>query len=152
MIPVFMAGNQEEVWGPSVTSLIRSILLQESVFHTLALAPNNNIDKNDLLQMARDQGFDYLLEIILPGILEPAGDSPGWVGINLYLKSTKAGFSVWQIYGETQLIPRITQHRFLGKDDFVPAPSVGQGIVAITRTMAKILRGPSGQNISFNRR
>ncbi len=142
MIPAFMAGNQEEIWGPSVTSLIRSILLQERIFKTLALAENNNMDTKEILNRARIRGFDYTLEIVMPGILEPAGNSPGWVGFTLYLKDTKEGFSLWQIYGETQLLPRPTYHRFFQRDDFVPAPTVGQGIESITRIMAKIIRGP----------
>ncbi len=141
MIPAFMAGNQEEIWGPSVTRLIRSILLQEGIFNTLALAENNNIDTREILNMARTRGFDYILEIVMPGILEPAGNSPGWVGFTLYLKNTRKGFSLWQIYGETQLLPRPTYHRFFYRDDFVPAPTVGQGIESITRIMARIIRG-----------
>ncbi len=141
MIPAFMAGNQEEIWGASVTSLIRSILLQENLFGTLALNPDNHLDKSDMLRLAREKGYDYVLEIIMPGIIEPAGDSPGWVGLNIHIISTKKGYSLWQIYGETQLLPRPTFHGFFKKDDYVPAPTVGQGIAAITRAAASIMKG-----------
>ncbi len=140
MVPAFMAGNQEEIWGESVTSLVRSILLQENVFGTLALNPNNHQDRHDMLRIAREKGFDYLLEITLPGIIEPAGDSPGWVGLNIHIISTRKGYSIWQIYGESQLIPRPTFHGFFKKEDYVPAPTVGQGIEAITRAAANILK------------
>ncbi len=140
MIPAFMAGNQEEIWGQSVTALVRSILLQENVFGTLALNPNNHHDRHEMLRIARNKGFDYLLEITLPGIIEPAGDSSGWVGLNLHIVNTKKGYSIWQIYGETQLLPRPTFHGFFKKEDYVPAPTVGQGIEAITRAVANILK------------
>ncbi len=143
MIPAFMAGNQEEIWGQSVTSLVRSILLQENVFGTLALNPNNHLDKHDMLRIAQEKGYDYVLEIILPGIIEPAGDSSGWVGMNFYIVSTKKGYSLWQIYGETQLLPRPTFHGFFQKEDYVPAPTVGQGIEAITRAAANIMKHPT---------
>ncbi len=141
MIPAYMAGNQEEIWGNSVTSLVRSILLQEGIFGTLALNPDNHLDKKDMLRIAHEKGFDYILEIILPGIIEPAGDSSGWVGMNIYIISTKKGYSLWQIYGETQLIPRPTFHGFFQTDQYVPAPTVGQGLEAITRSAARIIRG-----------
>jgi len=140
MVPAYMAGNQEEIWGKSVTSLIHSLLLQENVFGTLALNPDNHLDKAEMLQLAREKGFDYLLEIIMPGIIEPAGDSPGWVGINFQLISTRKGYSIWHIYGETQLLPQPTFHGFFNKQDYVPAPTVGQGIESITRLTATILK------------
>jgi len=145
MIPAFMAGNQEEIWGDSVTSLVRSILLQENVFGTLALNPNNHQDRHDMLRIAREKGFDYLLEITLPGIIEPAGDSPGWVGLNMHIISTRKGYSIWQIYGESQLLPQPTFHGFFKKEDYVPAPTVGQGIEAITRTAASIIKAHSAR-------
>ena len=140
MIPAFMAGNQEEIWGQSVTSLVRSILLQENVFGTLALNPDNHLDMHDMLRIARDRGYDYILKIVLPGIIEPAGDSSGWVGMNFHIISTRKGYSIWHIYGETQLLPRPTFHGFFRKEDYVPAPTVGQGIEAITRAAADILK------------
>ncbi len=148
MIPAFMAGNQEEIWGNSVTSLVRSILLQENVFGTLALNPNNHQDRHDMLRIAREKGFDYLLEITLPGIIEPAGDSPGWVGLNLHIISTKKGYSIWQIYGESQLLPQPTFHGFFKKKEYVPAPTVGQGIEAITRTAANIIKAHPAQIVN----
>ncbi len=140
MIPAFMAGNQEEIWGQSVTSLVRSIFMQENVFGTLALNPDNNLDRQDMLRIAGERGYDYVLEIILPGIIEPAGDSSGWVGMNFHIISTRKGYSLWKIYGETQLLPRPTFHGFFKKEDYVPAPTVGQGIEAITRATADILK------------
>ncbi len=140
MVPVFMAGSQEQHWGRSVTNLIRSITLQEGVFNTLELFPTNNPDDEEILKQARDRGFDYLLEVSMPPVIEPSGDSEGWVALHVKVVDVKKGYSLWRIYGETQLIPQPTFHCLTGRRDFVPAPSVGQGIVTITRQMAMVMR------------
>ena len=140
MVPVFMAGSQEQHWGQSVTNLIRSITLQEGVFNTLELFPTNNPGDEEILKQARDRGFDYLLEVSMPPVIEPSGDSEGWVALHVKVVDVKKGYSLWRIYGETQLIPQPTVHCLTGRRDFVPAPSVGQGIVTITRQMAMVMR------------
>ncbi len=140
MIPVFMAGAQEQHWGQSVTNLIRSILLQEGLFHTLELFPTNNPGDQEISKEAKDRGFDYLVEVSMPPVIEPAGDSQGWVAIHIKIIDVNKGYSLWRIYGETQLIPQPTFHCLMGERAFVPAPSVGQGIVSITRRIAMVMR------------
>ena len=140
MIPVFMAGAQEQHWGQSVTNLVRSVVLQEGVFGTLELFPTNNPGDQEIMKQARDRGFDYLLEISMPPVIEPSGDSEGWVALHLQVISVDKGYSLWRIYGEAQLIPQPTLHCLMGQRAFVPAPSVGQGIVSITRQMAMVMR------------
>ncbi len=140
MVPVFMAGAQEHQWGSSVTGMIRSLLLQEGLFNTLALFPTNHPDDQEIRKQARDRGFDYLVEISIPPIIEPSGDSEGWVALSMKIIDVHKGYSVWRVYGEAQLIPQPTFHCLLGKKPFVQAPSVGQGIVSITRQMAQVIR------------
>jgi len=140
MTPIFMAGTQEGTWGPSVTNLVRAILLQEGLFGTLELFPANNLTEQVMLKETRDRGLDYLVQASMPAIIEPSGDSEGWVALYLKVISAKRGYSVWQIYGEAQLLPQPTVHSLFGQQTFVPAPSVGQGIVSITRTMAQVMR------------
>ncbi len=140
MIPVFMAGAQERHWGQSVTNLIRSIMLQEGIFGTLELFPTNNPADKEILKQARDRGFDYLVEVSMPPVIEPSGDSDGWVALHVKVLNVNKGYSIWRIYGETQLIPQPTCQCLFGTKAFVPAPSVGQGIVSITRQIAMVMR------------
>ncbi len=140
MVPVFMAGSQEQHWGQSVTNLIRSIALQEGIFNTLELFPTNNPCDREILKQARDRGFDYLLEVSMPPVIEPSGNSEGWVALHMKVVDVKKGYSLWRIYGETQLIPQPTFHCLMGEKAFVPAPSVGQGIVTIARQIAMVMR------------
>ena len=140
MVPVFMAGAQEHQWGSSVTGMIRSLLLQEGLFNTLALFPTNHPDDREIRKQARDRGFDYLIEVSIPPVIEPSGDSEGWVALSMKIIDVDKGYSVWRVYGEAQLIPQPTFHCLLGKKPFVQAPSVGQGIVSITRQMAHVMR------------
>ena len=140
MVPVFMAGAQEHQWGPSVTQMIRSLLLQEGLFNTLALFSSNHPSDHEILKQARDRGFDYLVKVSIPPIIEPAGDSEGWVALSLQIINVNKEYSLWRVYGEAQLIPQPTFHCLLGVKPFVQAPSVGQGIVSITRQMAQVIR------------
>ncbi len=140
MVPVFMAGSQEQHWGQSVTHLIRSIALQEGLFNTLELLPTNDPHDREIMKQARDRGFDYLLEVSMPPIIEPSGDSEGWVALHMKVVDVKKGYSLWRIYGEAQLIPQPTLHCLMGRRAFVRAPSVGQGIVTIARQMADVMR------------
>lgn len=140
MVPVYMAGAQEQQWGSSVTRMIRSLLLQEGLFNTLALFPTNHPDDQIIFKQARDRGFDYLVEVSIPPIIEPSGDSAGWVALSVKIIDVNKGYSLWRLYGEAQLIPQPTFHCLLEKKPFVQAPSVGQGIVSITRQMAQVIR------------
>ena len=140
MVPVFMQGTHEKDWSKAVSNLIHSILLQENLFHTLVLANENTTPQKDFLTLAKERGFDYILEIVMPPVLEAAGNSPGWVGMTLYLKDSARGYTLWQIYGETRLVPQPTYHKLWGRQDAALAPTSGQGIVCITRAMARIMK------------
>lgn len=144
MAPVFLADRQEELWRDSVTRLVHSILLQENAFGTIEVSKDLVPTLEKLYREAATRGFDYLLLVDFSPILVSACNTPGWLGITLKLISTtgEQTFTLWQIYGEAILSPQPTMQGLLGLAQPRLAPTVGQGISVITRSMARIMRGP----------
>ncbi len=142
MAPVFLADRQEELWRDSVTRLVHSILLQSSIFGTLEVSQDAVPTLEKLYREAENRGFDYLLLVDFSPILVSACNTPGWLGITLKLVNTRNErvYTLWQIYGEVVLSPTPTYQGLLGLAQPRLAPTVGQGISEITRSMAHIMK------------
>ncbi len=129
-----------------MTETLQDILLQHRVFLLTAIPEKREGDR-DLTSFAREIGFDYLILAKVPSLLVPAGDSPGWIGLDLKVQNVRSGVTVWHIYGETDLVPQLGNYGIFVEEPFRPAPTIAQGFTAIARAGADILlKGGNGRN------
>jgi len=138
--PISLYSPQAREWEPSITGIVQDIFSQERVFRVIVRGNEHFDSQEKLLDDAGIQGFDYVLLGSIPPVIFPAGNTSGWVGVDIKLVSTENHAALWHIYGQASLIPAPTLWSILGDAAYARAPSVSEGVSAILHKMAVIIK------------
>ncbi len=135
----------------ALTQSLQDIFLQHRVFLVTALPSEKNMDGDNLMNFASQNGFDYVIHATVPTMIIPAGNTPGWAGLDLNIQSVRSGVTVWHIYGEVNLVPEPGAYGIFRDIPPRPAPTATQGFTAICRAAAEIILGrTSGITVQQN--
>ena len=141
LVPVQMANSRENRWEAALTGIAHSVLLQERLFAVVECYEKDSVPLSTILKEAEERGFDYIITCTVPNILVPSGNSAGWVGLSLKIRGAKPGsYTIWNLYGGSDLTPEPTRHDLLGTSTAVNAPSVTTGFFALVKSMARIIK------------
>jgi hypothetical protein len=141
LAPLRVAPERPEEWQDRSSRLVEDVLVQQKVFSEIErVGPEGQ--QEELLALARSRGFDYVLLGELPPVIHPAGNSPGWLALDMKLVSVRDGTAAWHFYGEVDLVPVPARHSILRPTPFRPAPTVYQGLAAVVQSMARAMLPP----------
>lgn len=141
----FPQGFSSPGYAQVMTETLQDIFLQHRVFLVTAVAgPGYPWRIEDLRARARELGFDFLVVPRVTSVHVPAGESPGWVALDVKVQDVKSGVSLWHVYGEAELKPVPGSYGIFRDTAFRPAPTVTQGFTAVARALADVISGRAG--------
>jgi len=140
----FDAGTSRDI-----TKIIQDTFLQQRVFEIAELAtPVIDAAPEHWLKIAASRRFDFVMTGEMPYMLPASGISPGKVAISLTITSTLTGTSIWRMHAETELRPISENHSVLFPNPYVPPPTLSQGITALARSIADVIKCTSGMDVA----
>ena len=135
--------NQTERPYAAMTRLVEDIFLQSKLFAELDVAADPNLSLKRLIDLGLARRFDYIM-LADASIFYPSGNSRGWVGLDLKFIDTTDSIIIWRLYGEVDLLPRYGDGGGIAsmfyQRSFKKAPDPAQGLAAIARSMADLMR------------
>ncbi len=133
-----MPSDINKAYGNEMTRMLQYVLLQHRIFMVTELA-KEHMSNTKLIQLGRSQGIDYLILAKVPQVVVPVGDTPGWIGLDIRILHVQSGITIWHIYSEADLVPRLGSYGILADSPYRPAPSVTQGFMALCRASADVI-------------
>ncbi|HID97088.1 MAG TPA: hypothetical protein EYP57_02715 [Thermodesulfobacteriaceae bacterium] len=140
VVPFTVQPHQNRDISLAVTELVREIFHQRHVFSVLDIAPELHISEERMVDMAADRGFDYLMVGNIPPVMAPAGNSSGWVAMEVKVIETRSRSEEWHIYGETALLPGNSRIYVLYDRPYESAPTVSRGFAALAGALADVMQ------------
>jgi hypothetical protein len=137
LTPLYLPQRYDKALTVSYAGIVQDIFLQRRIFQVLE--QHRDLEKAISRAALKDRGFHYLMEISAPSFLAPAGNSRGWVALDLKLIRLADDATLWHIYGEADLIPLHRGHDILFPRDYREAPTITEGLAAIVHKMADVI-------------
>lgn len=137
LTPLYLPQRYDKALGISYAGIVQEIFLQHRIFQTLE--QHRDQEKGVSMPSLKAHGFDYLVEISSPSFLAPAGNSRGWVALNMRIIRLSDEATMWHMYGEADLLPLYRGHDILFPRDYREAPTLTEGLAAIAHKMAEIV-------------
>lgn len=137
LTPLYLPQRYDKALGISYAGIIQEIFLQHRIFQTLE--QHKDMERGVSAAGVKERGFDYLIEISSPSFLAPAGNSRGWIALNLKILRLADGVTMWHMYGEADLLSLHRGHDILFPRDYRDAPTLTEGLAAIVHKMAEVI-------------
>lgn len=137
LTPLYLPQRYDKALGISYAGIVQEVFLQHLIFQTLE--QHKEQEKGVSMPALKARGFDYLVEISSPSFLAPAGNSRGWIALNLKIIRLADETTIWHMYGEADLLPLHRGHDILFPRDYRDAPTLTEGLAAIAHKMAEII-------------
>lgn len=122
----------------AMTTQVKDVLLQCRIFKQIEVFQPDSA-KKDIYMAAFEKHADYVIEVGIPQMLAPAGNTPGWICLDMKIVRAKDHVTFWSIYAEVHLEMRHKQNYLLYERPYAQAPSLSQGLDAIVREVAKAI-------------
>ncbi len=117
---------------------IKDVLLQSRIFRQIEVVKEETAGK-DVFATASEKGIDYVIAVEIPHMLAPAGNTPGWLALDMKIIRTKDQVVFWSSYAEVNLEMRHGQNYIIYERPYSQAPSLSQGLDAIIREIARAI-------------
>ena len=131
----------DKAQGIGIERIIKGTLLQTGIFSTLVdfreTDEYQQYVEAGVYEYAMDHGLGYCVEVRVEKILTPAGDSPGFCALSMKIKRVKDRVSIYNAYGEADLLPERARDYIFFTKPHKEAPTVLQGIVSIVWGVVK---------------